>query len=136
MRKIILSLIILFCTNLTAQNFNGNYISSKTSFKHLTDDKLNYIEDNLFNISITVNEDGGYIICQDQRIPDKLLTYKITEDKIVLGEGVFIYKHCIKEHLGNNSYSTLTLYLDKENHLNLMISDPVSSQVFKNLEKK
>lgn len=127
---------MLFSINLTAQNYNGIYTSSKTSFKHSTDDKLNFNEESIFNISIIIDEDGGYIICQDQRSPDKLLSYIITEEKVTLGEKISVYKNCINEHLGDISYSTLTLYLDKENHLNLMISDSISSQVFKNLEKK
>lgn len=130
MEKILLLLLLLFSNIVASQNFNGEYKSYTTSFKSEIDSTKNYKEKVEFNLSVT----DVYIVIQDVRQSKKPLIYKC---KVPLKKmfNIYVKEECVNEHLENNSTSTITFY-KKENRLNLMVSDSLSSQVFFNLKKQ
>lgn len=137
--------IIVFFTILTtvcfSQNFNGSYTSMQTSFNDFKDSKNNFKENTLFNITIvydTTKTGNSYILIQDPRIPKKVLTYKIKKRfvKIPSDEytiSSYIFKDCINTN--TSSITDIVIYYNKQNELNLMVADNISSQAFKKLIK-
>lgn len=134
MKKITLLLLLITFTTYS-QDFNGEYKSYETSYRSNIDSTQNFVEKTEFKIFISINENEGYIICQDPRIPNKLLEYRIASKVNKIQENYF-YKNCINEHLKNNSTSDIVFYFDKEDNLNVMISNEKHSQVFKDLIKQ
>jgi hypothetical protein len=122
----------------SAQNFNGDYRSYKTSFQDFSSTKNNFIEETEFRIAVLIQENGkdGRVAIQDPRIPYKLLIYKVTEYIGELeNEGIklFLYK-CIPDHLDIPIETILTFNLNTKNELSLMVYDDDSSQYFFNLK--
>ena len=117
-----------------SQNFNGNYKSYETSFISNTNSETNFTENSEFNIFVGIINNQGYIICQDPRIPNKLLIFNISSSPIEL-ENKYIFKNCANDYLADNSSSDIIFYYDDNGNLNLMISNNKSSQVFKDLVK-
>lgn len=140
MKYIYLAFIICVVNIGYAQNFNGDYKSYKTSFKSELDSTKNFIDKSTFNIAVLINElkNDGRIVIQDQRIPNKLLIYKVNSYLGKLkdnGTDLYLYK-CKTNHLDILEEVTLVLYYDKSKDLNLMINDKESSQVFFDLKIK
>jgi len=128
-------LIILTTTTSYSQDFNGDYKSYETSFKSEIDSTENFIEKTENRIVVRIEKGDGFVLCQDPRIPNKVLQYRITSEAIIL-LNTYIYKNSIQEHLNDDSVCDIVLYYDDQNNLNLMISDSKSSQVFKDLVKQ
>ena len=134
--RIILLLLISF--NLCAQDLNGEYISNETSFKDNLDSINNFFEETKFDLFIFIEEsnDDGRILIHDERIPDKVLIYKVISliDAVKSnGNNSFIYK-CEAEHIGNVE-TTVIFFYDKKDKLHLMIHNNENSQVFHDLIK-
>jgi len=135
MKLISFLLVVLITITSYSQDFNGDYRSYETSYKSEIDSTQNFVEKTDFKIFVSIDKDDGYIFCQDPRIPDKLLQYRITTEVINL-QNNYIFKNTINDHLNDNTTSDIVFYYDTQNNLNLMISNTKASQVFKDLVKQ
>lgn len=140
MNKILIPILIFFYTVCSAQNFNGDYISNKTSFRDNVNAENNFVEETEFRIAVLIdeNQNEGRIVIQDPRIPDKLLIYKVIDYLGILkdnGNTNYLYK-CIAEHLDNPVEITIVFYYPIDKKLSLMVYNEISSQVFFDLLKK
>jgi nitrate reductase cytochrome c-type subunit len=134
MKTYCICILLIYSLNVSAQEFIGDYISYKTSFKDEVNDEKNFVEETNFNIAVFINEnkDDGDIIIQDPIIPKKLLAYRIVSFKEEIKQNnitLEIYE-ATAEHLDAKPTVTITFYIDEQKNLNLMISDEKSSQIF------
>ncbi len=134
MKTYCICLLLAFNLGVSAQSFNGEYISYKTSYKDEVKAENNFIEETKFNISVFINEkrDEGDIIVQDPRTPQKLLAYRIVRFKKEIKHNSLIFNiyEATAEHLDAKPIEIITFYTDEQDNLNLMISDEKFSQVF------
>ena len=138
MKRVITILLLLISFNLCAQDLNGEYISNETSFKDNLDSINNFFEETKFDLFIFIEEsnDDGRILIHDERIPDKVLIYKVISlIDAVDSDGFrsFVFK-CEAEHIGSVE-TTVILFYDKKDKLHLMIRNDDNSQVFHDLIK-
>ena len=140
MKKTLLPILIFFYTICSAQNFNGDFKSYKTSFKDNVNTENNFVEETEFKIAVQINEkqDDGRVVIQDPRIPDKLLIYKVIDYLGILkdnGNTNYLYK-CLTEHLDNPVETIIVFYYPTDKKLSLMVYNEISSQAFFDLLKK
>ena len=141
--KIKMRLSLLLCcffvgSILYSQSFQGEYRSNKTSFKDEINPENSFIEETGFNILIVPKNEGkdGLIIIQGPRIPKKAVIYSIVDFLGEMDEGnrkLHLFK-VKSEHISEEE-SIIVIYLNKEENLNLMVSNEESSQTFFNLKK-
>lgn len=134
--RLLLFLLLLATQLIVSQDYNGKFISDETSYKDEINPENNFVEQTRNYIIVQIEGNEGGVICQDPRIPDKVLAYRITEEVDALGDLMFIFRNCVNEHLGDGSTSTLTFYKDEAGDLNLMISTENDSQVFNDLVRQ
>jgi len=137
MKKILITLILLFNTICYSQNFNGDFRSFKTSFQDFSSTENNFIEETEFKIEVLINNNNnGRIVIQDPRIPKKLLIYKVSDYLGVLkdkGITSYLYK-CTSDHLINPIEVKLIFYYPIDKKLSLMVYSEESSQAFFDLK--
>ena len=134
-------MVVCLCmsTMLSAQNFDGEYKSKKTSFRDESNASNSFMEETDFNIFIASKDENqdGLIAIQDPRIPDKTIIYSNIE---YIGElkddanVVHIYKGK-PEHINQAEKDNISIYIDKDGNINLMLKGENSSQVFFDLIK-
>ena len=126
-----------------SQNLNGNYTSTLTSFNDVKNSDNNFNEETLFTITInydsTKKNSNNYILIQDPRTPDQTLTYEIQKKSVKIPSSKlinssYLFKDCL--NLKTKAIYDIVIYYNKQNELNLMISDKNYSQAFKKLIKK
>lgn len=129
-------MLFLVSTCIYAQNLNGEYISSRTSYIDNKDSNDNFTENNRFDVFVFIEESNadGRVLVHDARIPEKVLMYKIKSliDSSNNDDYQFYIYSCETLHT-NKTEDTLVFYI-KENVINLMIRDDNSSQVFHDLK--
>ena len=134
-------MVVCLCmsTMLSAQNFDGEYKSKKTSFRDESNASNSFMEETDFNIFIASKNENqdGLITIQDPRIPDKIIIYSNIEYIGELKDGanvVHIYKGK-PEHINQAEKDNISIYIDKDGNINLMLQGENSSQVFFDLIK-
>jgi len=132
--------LLLYCSSITAQDIkNGNYVSNRTSFQDFHNSENNFIEDAQYNLTIQIQDNKGIILIQDPRIPNKPLSYRIySKGKEISNANTnAIFYNAYTEHLGTPRKTYIGIgYKSKDEFLNLMVADSLSSQVFHNLKPK
>src|SRR5690606_34396972 len=126
MRLLQFFILVLTINSLTSQELkNGEYISHRTSYQDFLNNENNFVEDTRFNLSIQLRDNGGIIIIQDPRIPEKLLIYKIYAEGKEVSKGNIkaVFYHAYTEHLEISLKTYIGLYRSKGDVLNLMVSD-------------
>jgi hypothetical protein len=132
---ILFALFTLCAFKVSSQDFKGEFISFKTSYKDEIEQSNNFVENSQFNIAIQIESNKGYVAIQDPRIPDKPLIYKIFQNESSAETDrlqIYVFQ-AQREDIATSAYSQLTIYI-KESEINLMIIDSRSSQVFHNLK--
>lgn len=112
-----------------------------TSFLDNINSNNNFKENTLFNISIvydSTNIEKNYILIQDPRIPKTVLSYKLNKKAVKLPSNEYtnssyVFNGCLNTN--TNQLSEIVIYYNKQNELNLMISNDKFSQAFKKLIK-
>lgn len=141
MKKILImfSLMLAFCMN--SQNFNGKYTCPQTSFQDRINPNNNFQENCNLNVTITYNsksKSGNCITISDPINPQTKYNYKIMNlfEKMPPGDYYvtsYCFKNCYSEF--SNSLVDIVIYYDKENNMNLMISNSKKSQLLKDLKR-
>lgn len=140
MKNYVLIFIALFtfvCSEMSAQDFTGSYVSHYTTYKDNTDAQNNFEEHTRFNIAVGFkNKNTGVVIIQDPRIPDRSLDFNV--DALVFsgvkaGRQLSIYKGELV--LGKSKPAKIVFYKDDKDQLNLLISLKTMTQVFHDLKK-
>lgn len=134
-------ILLIYSLISSSQNFSGNYTSMHTSFLDNINSNNNFKENTLFNISIvydSINIKNNYILIQDPRIPKKVLSYKLNKkvEKMPTNEyanSSYVFRGCLNTN--TKQLFEIIIYYNKQNDLNLMISDDKFSQAFKKLIK-
>lgn len=134
-------ILLIYSLISSSQNFSGIYTSMHTSFLDNINSNNNFKENTLFNISIvydSINIKNNYILIKDPRIPKTVLSYKINKkvEKIPPNEytnSSYVFRDCLNTN--TKQLSEIVIYYNKQNELNLMISNDKFSQAFKKLIK-
>lgn len=137
MQKTYFTIVILFTSfYVICQNYSGEYISNKTTFKSEVNPKSNFNEYTRFNIAVLIQNDNkdGRIVIQDPKTPGKLLTYKVLNlEKKSNDSGFYIAIYeCFAEHINKKEK---VIFYSNDKGLRLVLSNNNSTQVFHNLKK-
>ena len=135
--KLFLSLSLFVCHALSGQIQNGRYISDKTSFKDEVDADNNFIELSRNNVLIDVSEykEERLFIFEDPRIPDKKLRYRVMyQNTFEEGNRIYYIYTCRSLHLKIPIKTEIIIYWNDSAHMQIMIYNELSSQVFHNLQ--